>query len=81
MAVINLWSVQDYTRWHVATTPLPTGIPTIRFRVVVESDPFVNFEGVAIDDVHVYDNTMGVYDGVYNGLHLFLKIFQVVLHG
>jgi hypothetical protein len=60
----KLWSVQDYTRWHVATTPLPTGVPTIRFRIVVVSDPFVNFEGVAIDDVHVYDNTIGVYDGV-----------------
>jgi hypothetical protein len=60
----KLWSVQNYTRWHVATTPLPTGIPTIRFRIAVVSDPFVNFEGVAIDDVHVYDNTMGVYDGV-----------------
>ena len=63
----KLWSVQDYTRWHVATTALPTGIPTIRFRIVVVSDPFVNFEGVAIDDVHVYDNTMGVYDGVTMG--------------
>lgn len=59
----KLWSVQDYTRWHVATTPLPS-IPTIRFRIVVESDPFVSFEGVAIDDIHVYDNTMGVYDGL-----------------
>jgi len=56
--------LQDYTRWHVTTTSLPTGVQTIRFRIVVESDPFVNFEGVAIDDVHVYDNTMGVYDGV-----------------
>jgi len=63
----KLWSVQDYIRWHVATTPLPTGIPTIRFRIVVVSDPFVNLEGVAIDDVHVYDNTMGVYDGVTMG--------------
>ena len=63
----KLWSVQDYTRWHVATTPLPTGIPTIRFRIVVISDPFINFEGIAIDDVHVYDNTMGVYDGVTMG--------------
>jgi hypothetical protein len=63
----KLWSVQDYTRWHVATTPLPTGIPIIRFRIVIVSDPFVNFEGVAIDDVHVYDNTMGVYDGVTMG--------------
>ena len=60
----KMWSVQDYTRWHVATTPLPTGIPAIRFRVVIVADPFVSFEGVAIDDVHVYDNTMGVYDGI-----------------
>ena len=63
----KMWSVQDYTRWHVATTPLPTGVPTIRFRIVVISDPFVNFEGVAIDDVHVYDNVLGIYDGVTMG--------------
>jgi hypothetical protein len=63
----RLWSLQDYARWHVATSPLPTGISTIRFRVVLVSDPFVNFEGVAIDDVHIYDNTMGVYDGVTMG--------------
>ena len=60
----KVWSIQDYTRWHVATSPLPTGIPVIRFRVVIETDPFVNFEGVAIDDVHVYDNTLGIYDGI-----------------
>jgi hypothetical protein len=62
-----LWSVQDYTRWHVATIPLPTSVPVIRFRVVVISDPFVNLEGVAIDDVHVYDNTAGIYDGITMG--------------
>ncbi|HET6769192.1 MAG TPA: S8 family serine peptidase, partial [Chitinophagaceae bacterium] len=60
----KLWSLQDYTRWHVTTTPLPTTVQTIRLRIVIESDPFVNFEGVAIDDVHVYDNTMGIYDGI-----------------
>jgi hypothetical protein len=62
-----LWSVQDYTRWHVATTPLPTGISRLRLRVVVLSDPFVNREGIAIDDIHIYDNTMGIYDGVTMG--------------
>jgi hypothetical protein len=50
----------------VATTPLPT-IPTIRFRIVLESDPFVSFEGIAIDDIHVYDNNKGIYDGVTMG--------------
>ena len=63
----RLWSMQDYTRWHVATTPLPTGIPVIRFRFVLVADPYVTFEGIAIDDVHVYDNTMGIYDGITMG--------------
>ena len=63
----KLWSIEGYTRWHVVTTSLPTGIPTIRFRVAITTDPFVNLEGVAIDDVHVYDNTMGIYDGVTMG--------------
>ena len=61
------WSVENYTRWHVATTPLPTGVPTIRFRITLKSDPFVNLEGVAIDDIHIYDNTVGIYDGITMG--------------
>ena len=60
----KLWSIENYTRWHVATTALPAGIPVIRFRIVMVADPFVTFEGIAIDDVHVYDNTMGIYDGM-----------------
>jgi len=63
----NLWSVENYTRWHVATVPLPTGLNTIRFRIVVTSDQFVNKEGIAIDDIHVYDNTLGIYNGVTLG--------------
>lgn len=63
----KLWSVEDYTRWHVVTSSLPTGIPVIRFRIAVVADPFVNFEGIAIDDVHVYDNAMGIYDGITMG--------------
>ncbi len=62
----NLWSVQNYTRWHVATIPLPTGpaYDHLRLRFVVNSDPFVNREGIAIDDIHIYDNVYGIYDGV-----------------
>ena len=59
----NLWSVQDYTRWHVATIPLPTGYNHLRLRFVVTSDPFVNREGIAVDDIHIYDNVYGIYDG------------------
>lgn len=56
-----LWSVQNYTRWHVATVPLPTGISNLRLRFVMASDPYVSYEGIAIDDIHIYDNTSGIY--------------------
>ena len=70
----NLWSVQNYQRWHVATIPLSvTGIPVaqltqLRFRFVVSSDPAVNRDGMAIDDIHIYNNPYGIYDGATMGL-------------
>lgn len=66
----HLWSNETYSRWHVATIPLSvTGVPfnlmtKLRFRFVMTSDPGVNKDGIAIDDIHVYDNTAGIYDGV-----------------
>ena len=30
----------------------------------MNSDPAVNREGIAVDDIHIYDNTMGIYNGV-----------------
>ncbi|HEY1870729.1 MAG TPA: T9SS type A sorting domain-containing protein, partial [Chitinophagaceae bacterium] len=59
----QLWNVQNYTRWHVATSVLPTGLSRLRLRFVLNSDPAVNREGVAVDDIHIYDNTMGIYTG------------------
>lgn len=59
----QLWSIQNYTRWHVATTALPTGASRLRLRFVMNSDPGVNREGVSVDDIHIYDNIMGIYDG------------------
>ncbi len=63
----NLWSIENYTRWHVATIALPTGIANLRLRFVVTSDPFVTREGMAIDDIHIYDNLNGIYDGATMG--------------
>jgi hypothetical protein len=63
----NLWSVQNYTRWHVATVPLPSGLTQLRLRFVISSDPSVNREGMAVDDIHMYDNTKGIYDGATIG--------------
>jgi hypothetical protein len=59
----QLWNIQNYTRWHVATTTLPTGLSRLRLRFVLNSDPAVNREGVAVDDIHIYDNTKGIYNG------------------
>lgn len=59
----ELWSVQDYTRWHVATTALPAGYSQLRLRIVMSSDPYVSKEGIAIDDIHIYDNMNGIYTG------------------
>lgn len=58
-----LWSVQDYTRWHVASIPLPVGITQLRLRVVLQTDPYVSREGIAIDDIHIYDKNYDIYDG------------------
>ncbi len=59
----NVWSEYDYWRWHVATIPLPTGASTIQLRFVMNSDPFTNKEGFAIDDIHIYDHVKGIYAG------------------
>jgi len=64
----NMWSAQNYDRWHVATIPLSV-IPVpvaqmtqIRFRFGMFSDPEVNREGMAVDDIHIYSNPYGIYD-------------------
>jgi hypothetical protein len=59
----DVWSEQDYTNWHVATIPLPAGYSQLRLRFVIASDPFVNREGIAVDDIHIYDNVYGIYSG------------------
>ncbi|TAL49465.1 MAG: T9SS type A sorting domain-containing protein [Chitinophagaceae bacterium] len=73
----TVWSVQNYTRWHVVTTSLPTGISKLRLRIVVESDPFVNYEGVGVDDIHIYNNT----DSIYNGATMGSPVSQTISGG
>jgi hypothetical protein len=57
------WSVQDYTRWHVSTIPLPVLNSNIRLRFVLRADPGTTREGLALDDIHIYDNKNGIYTG------------------
>jgi len=58
-----VWSTQNYTRWHVATIPLPTGLSSIRLRFVMRSDGSVNRDGIAVDDIHIYENGLPIYTG------------------
>jgi hypothetical protein len=60
----DLWSIQNYNSWHVSTMNLPAGVERLRIRFVMASDAAVNREGIAIDDIHIYDNLLGIYDGV-----------------
>ncbi len=53
----DIWNTSGATRWHVASIPLPQppSGETIHFRFVMTADPGVTFEGVAVDDIHIYD--------------------------
>ncbi|MGN6163641.1 MAG: S8 family serine peptidase [Flavisolibacter sp.] len=62
-ATPQVWSLQSNYHWHVATIALPAGLNRLRLRFVMNSDGGVNREGMAIDDIHIYDNTYGIYDG------------------
>lgn len=55
------WQLSN-TKWHVSSFDIPVTAPKVRFRMVMYSDPFTDFEGVGIDDVHIFDK-VPVYDG------------------
>ena len=56
-STFDVWNAENYTRWHVASISLPQPPvgQTIHFRFVLASDPGATFEGIAVDDIHVYD--------------------------
>ncbi len=49
------WTQRGKTYWHVATTALPADGPVISLRFVLRTDQGAEFEGLAIDDIHIYD--------------------------
>lgn len=58
----------SYPKWHVSSYDIPTILttaPKVRFRIVMSSDPATTYEGIGIDDVHVFDKAGGA--GVYTG--------------
>ena len=62
-ASFQLWNTQAPVRWKVASIPLPATAQPLRFRMVFSSDQGAGFDGVAIDDIHIYDRTYPLYTG------------------
>ena len=58
------WQLSD-TIWHVSSFDVPTKANKVRFRIVMFSDPATDYEGVGIDDIHVFDKA-----SVYNGVNI-----------
>ena len=55
------WRVSN-TSWHVTSIDIPPYAGNMRFRIVMASDGGVNYEGVGIDDIHVFDKAL-IYTG------------------
>ncbi|WP_233793452.1 S8 family serine peptidase [Dyadobacter sp. CY343] len=53
---LRVWNIQDYTRWHVSTTlMLPShSWEYTRLRFVLKGNSSATREGIAIDDIHIY---------------------------
>ncbi len=60
-ALTNRWQT-SFRTWHVASTDIPSTGSNVRFRFVMSADGGVTFEGVGIDDVHVFDK-QAIYTG------------------
>ncbi len=67
-AVRQAWQRSD-PKWHVSSFKIPVNASRVRFRIVMSSDPATTYEGVGIDDIHIFD-AAPVYIGadIANGL-------------
>lgn len=59
---LSVWNYQDYTRWHVSTTSLSRWWGYIRFRFVLDTKASNGREGMAIDDIHLYDGASQIHE-------------------
>lgn len=65
-SIRQAWQL-SYTKWHVSSYDIPVTAPKVRFRIVMSSDPATTYEGVGIDDVHIFDKA-SVYNGADDSL-------------
>ncbi len=66
-AAMKAWQASD-PRWHVSSYDIPVISNKIRFRIVMYSDPGTNYEGIGIDDVHIFDKAPVFTDSLVTSL-------------
>ncbi|HXB29157.1 MAG TPA: T9SS type A sorting domain-containing protein, partial [Puia sp.] len=66
---MNAWQLSD-TIWHVSSYDIPVAANKIRFRIVMYSDPGTNYEGIGIDDIHVFEKAPVFTDSLVASLSL-----------
>jgi hypothetical protein len=61
---------QKHERWRVSSYQLPKNSKTIQFRYIVNTDQVFHRSGIGIDNVHVFDSTMQIYDAPVDSMTL-----------
>jgi hypothetical protein len=59
----QVWNTQSGVRWKAASIALPAVAQPVRFRIVMSSDAGASLDGLAIDDIHIYDRVYPLYTG------------------
>ena len=60
----NVWDSAAFKRWHVASIQLPKAA-RVQLRFVLQSDASLIKEGVAIDDIHVFDRQYPIFRAAF----------------
>jgi len=60
-ATRQAWQLSN-SKWHVSSYDIPVTTTRVKFRIVMKSDAGTNFEGVGVDDIHIFDKA-SIYAG------------------
>jgi hypothetical protein len=71
-SLYQAWKI-SVPRWQVSSFDVPVNGSAVRFRIVMYADPGVTYEGVGIDDIHVFDKA-----AIYSGANITSGLSQPV---